>query len=128
MSGRGILQEMRRAGLWLALVAFLLKAAIPAGYMLAQEGPATVVLCTAGGAVTVALDQPTQHDDGAPEAAKSDHCAFAGLTAPALAAPDVSIAAPVARYVAVAAPPRVAHAAISQTGPPLPARGPPTFI
>jgi len=126
MSGRGILSEMRRAGLWLALVAFLLKAAIPAGYMLASDGPATVVLCTANGAVTVMLDQPA-HNEPAP-AAKSDHCAFAGLTAPALAAPDVSIAAPAARVVFAAATPRGTHAAISQTGPPLPARGPPAFV
>jgi len=128
MSGRGILSDIRHAGLWLALVAFMLKAAIPAGYMLAQEGPATVVLCTVNGAVTVTLDQPAgDHDPDAP-AAKSEHCAFAGLAAAALAAPEASIAAPLTQAVYAAATPRAAHAAISQTGPPLPARGPPTLV
>lgn len=128
MSGRGILSDMRRAGLWLALVAFMLKAAIPAGYMLASEGPATVVLCTANGAVTVALDAPGGgHDQNTP-AANADHCVFAGLTAPALSTDVVSVAAPLQRFVHVTTAIAVENDAVSQTGPPLPARGPPTFV
>lgn len=128
MSGRGILSDMRRAGLWLALVAFMLKAAIPAGYMLASDGPATVVLCTANGAVTVALDAPAgEHDQNTP-ASKADHCVFAGLTAPALSTDVVSIAAPLQSFVHVTTANAVKNDAVSQTGPPLPARGPPTFV
>lgn len=124
--GAPIAPFWRQAGTILALFAFALKALVPAGYMIAPER-FTVVLCGTMGAKTVTFDT---HGDEAPaphDTAQQDaHCVFAALSAPALAAESAAIAAPRARYAASAAPPFYVRPAAPPTGPPLPARGPPT--
>jgi hypothetical protein len=115
----------RAAGLWLALLAFALKGFVPAGYMVsANAGAPMVVLCTAQGAMAVALDE-----DGAPPQKQQDqHCAFA-MAAPAAQAPThIALAAPRAFAIAFASTPSPESIHADHTGPPLPARGPPSFI
>jgi hypothetical protein len=119
----------------LALVALVLKLAVPPGFMLAGSGDALVLtLCSQQGLAAVALDpagqQPSgKHGGKAPDgsATPDGPCAFAGHAAGWLAP---SAAAPLAvRYVAYA--PRVAPVLVDLApgrglaAPPLPARGPP---
>ncbi|NWG46796.1 MAG: DUF2946 family protein, partial [Alphaproteobacteria bacterium] len=74
---------------WLALVAFLVNALIPAGYMLAPDvaGGTSVMLCTSAGMVEVSLDLPSREGDRAPEPssprpqADGAACLFAVATA-----------------------------------------------
>ncbi len=112
----------RAAGLWLALLAFALKGLVPMGYMLsADAGAPMVVLCTAQGAVTVALD-----DEGAPPpVAKDQSCAFAMAAPAALAPTPISFAAPLSAAIEAPATPSAEAMHADHTGPPLPARGPP---
>lgn len=118
-------QATRAAGLWLALLAFALKGFVPAGYMVsANAGAPMVVLCTAQGAMMVALD-----DEDAPEPQQQTHpCAFA-MAAPAAPAPEqIALAAPLSIEIAFTATPSPEAIHADHTGPPLPARGPPSFI
>ena len=113
----------------LAVLALVLKVAIPAGFMVearADAAPA-IVLCTAQGAVTI---KAFAHH-GLPEApARSTHdapCAFAGHGAAFVAAEPLTVArVEHAAYTALA--PVAALGAVPGRGlsaPPLPARGPP---
>jgi hypothetical protein len=133
MRGGRIRRRLSAAGLWLALTALILRAAIPAGYMLSVEGESriAVTICAPLGAHQTAwLDLETgqisdRSNDGKapPDAGKA--CPFALAASAALApnaqALDVSFK-PVA---SPPAPPRALRPDIAPTGPPLPARGPP---
>lgn len=125
---RGALMAMRQAGVILALFAFALKALVPAGYMVAPGG--TIELCGSMGAKTVVLnsdgsvrgDAPSQQD----EAQFDSSCVFVALATPALPAADITLEAPRIAYAAFTATPLAALPAAPHTGPPLPARGPPS--
>ena len=114
----------------LAVLALVLKVAIPAGFMVearADAAPA-IVLCTAQGAVTIKA--ATAHH-GAPDApAQTRHdapCAFAGHGAAFATAEPLTVAivehAAYAPLAPVAATDAVPGRGLS--APPLPARGPP---
>jgi hypothetical protein len=116
-----------RVRLTLAVLALVLKVAIPAGYMVdARAGGApAIVLCTAQGAVTIAA-----HDDHNKAPAKSTHdapCAFAGHGAAFVAAEPATLALVEHAVYAPALLASVAEAVPGRglSAPPLPARGPP---
>jgi hypothetical protein len=126
----------RRAGLWLAMAAFALRLAVPAGFMLAPDASnhLVVTLCSATGPQTALMDLKT--GEISPAKPVGDHqkkdktdppCAFAGLAVAALTPAETQIAAPLQQSAAIAATPAQMRPALVPTGPPLPARGPPTF-
>ncbi|MBI1238018.1 MAG: hypothetical protein GC199_01615 [Alphaproteobacteria bacterium] len=127
------IQGARRAGLWLALIAFALKSVIPQGYMIgAVEGQRIpITLCSlSGGAAFLNLETGAVEVDGKPQPQKNDgqgHCPFA-LTG-SLTLPLQMVAALPPRDIAIAAliSPRADQLPATPTGPPPPARGPPSF-
>ena len=114
----------------LAVLALVLKVAVPAGFMVearAEAGPA-IVLCTAEGAVTIKASAAGHRSPEAP--ARSTHdvpCAFAGHGAAFIAAEPLTVArvehAAYAPFVPARADDAVPGRGLS--APPLPARGPP---
>lgn len=82
------LTGLQTALLIAGLLALLVRAAIPAGYMPERQSTGWLVtLCTGDGVKTVTVDvngKPVKHD-GSADAAPSI-CAFASLAAPALSA------------------------------------------
>jgi hypothetical protein len=127
---RSLSPVWRRVCLTLAVLALVIKVAVPTGYMVDAnaDGAPAIVLCTAQGAVTI---KAADIHHGAPEApAKSAHdapCAFTGHGAAFVAAEPLTVA-PV-EHAAYAPPaPVPAVGAVPGRGlsaPPLPARGPP---
>lgn len=127
----------RHVCLTLAVLAIAMKVLIPPGMMVAtgprNELPFPIVLCTGEGMLSVAPGAPlSQHDDKSKDApTKHDApCLFAGH---ALAAPPPVIAATLAAtFVTIEsdAPAIVASVTPGRgvSGPPLPARGPPTQL
>jgi hypothetical protein len=118
----------RRVCLTLAVLALVVKVAVPAGYMVdtTTGGAPAIVLCTAQGAVTITPE--THH--GAPESPAKGHdmpCAFAGHGAAFVAAEPLTVALiEHAAYAPLAPVPTVeAVPGRGLSAPPLPARGPP---
>lgn len=119
------------------MAAFALRLAVPAGFMLAPDASnhLVVTLCSATGPQTALMDLKT--GEISPAKPASDHhqnkdkadppCAFAGLAIAALTPAEAQIAAPLSQSAAIAATPGQLRPALIPTGPPLPARGPPTF-
>ena len=118
---------MRIVG-FLVLFVLLIRAAVPAGFMLAaahaDAGGVTVVICTAHGVQHVPLE--TEQSEGLPSADDLD-CPFAASALPALANDSPELAAEV-RYATVAH--KLARIQYSLT--PLPGasspRGPPVSV
>lgn len=124
---------------WLIAMALLMKMAVPSGYMLGiSNGAIGVELCPgfAPPSPTMAMTmndmgQALDHD-GAHHGEPQDHgkaeqpCAFAGLTAPALAGADPLLLAMVVAFI-IATAFRVAARPLFQQSPYLrpPLRGPP---
>ncbi|MGE3303054.1 MAG: DUF2946 family protein [Hyphomonadaceae bacterium] len=132
----GIRHTWRAAGLLLAVIALALRVAVPAGFMLANDGHhrLTVTLCSSMGPVEAVLDLATGKlvaPDHAPKPGGGEKnkapCAFAALNAPAAGAQGVSIAAPHGAAVLAPRTPRAERPSLQPAGPPLPARGPPLF-
>jgi len=93
MGSVGLLSALRRVRVWLGhalLVAFVLKALIPAGFMpdfSGQDGQSfKIVICTANGSKLVDVDGDGSGGTVAKHA--GDPCSLGALTA--LAAPDLS--------------------------------------
>lgn len=130
----------RHVYLTLAMLAVALKVAIPAGFMAAPahagELPFAIVLCTSQGMVTVDANQALPgaadkgHADGGHAADQDDHspCAFAGhgLGAPAPALIDLGLAHPVGYDLDLPQTHESVAPGRGLSGPPLPARGPPS--
>lgn len=114
----------------LAMLALVLKVAIPAGFMVearAEAGPA-IVLCTAQGAVTIKASAAHHGAPDAPAQTKHDvPCAFAGHGAAFVAAEPLTVAAAEHAVYAPSAPAPAAPVIPGRglSAPPLPARGPP---
>jgi hypothetical protein len=134
MAGRFSLGNWRVAGLCLALIALVLKAAIPAGFMLSPTpgGILEITLCGGNGPQTAIIDlrsdaEKQQHGSNENDA-KDQPCAFA-VAAVAAPAPDaVSFAAPLlVAYAALLLTARDERPSLLPAGPPLPARGPPSL-
>lgn len=127
---RGAFSMMRQAGVILALFAFALKAFVPAGYMVAESGQ--IELCGSMGARTITLHAdgtvtPSDQPDPQEEAQSDWSCVFGALAAPALPAAEIALAAPRGAYTSSVPAPLAAQPAAPHTGPPLPARGPPSY-
>ncbi len=118
---------MRRYIGLLILAAFLCRAAVPFGFMLAPSPAASgiveIVICTDHGAMTVALDE----DGGTSEHSRTSHgsCPFAASALPAMASQPAALAL-VVTYASVtyrlaesqfSSTPR--HAATFARGPPI---------
>lgn len=129
MSRVGFLQRIFSAGLTLALFALTFKALLPPGFMLAAQGDRiAITLCNGGEAFFDARTGDISHDEQAPATDDtSQHCPFAGATAPALIEIAVGPALPIFASIETAAPVRAAIGVVYATGPPLPARGPPQY-
>jgi len=131
---RALIREHRHLAIALLVLALCIKAAIPAGMMVAgtQDKVLTVTICTGGTGDPVPLEivVPTRPGKGggdhSGDVAKSDHCAFASLTQTALGGADpILLAASVAFILVLGlAPVRAAPLArFRYLLPPL--RGPP---
>lgn len=130
MRGREILERQAAAiGLVLIAGALLLRALIPAGWMPSADAGRWVELCTAQGQITAFVDnQGTIHREGAPgDDRAAEHCAFAGIGAPALIPPmagalaHASVPAPLPLTGSI----RDAIPGRGLAAPPPPATGPP---
>jgi hypothetical protein len=127
---------MRRGALWLALVAVLLKAAVPAGYMLTAdaERKLLVALCSASSTPLQAVldlgpDPDRQSGGDHDEKTASEHLGLCPFAVAAGAAPPPGASPPPAPRLLVLVddrrPASAAWSPAAATGPPLPARGPP---
>lgn len=114
----------RAVSAWVIALAVLLKVVVPAGTMI---GPGSIglVLCTGSGPVSVSAvpGSPDKHDR------RELPCAFAGLSAPSLAAAGppvlpVTVVGPVATTLCLASAARVEPATCRRP----PVRGPPTIV
>ncbi len=121
---------------WLAhgaLLAFMLAALVPAGFMpvvSARTGALTITLCTGNGAVAVSADALGDGASKAPVAPGHDlPCIFAALGAPLLAPPLLALPLVLPLPGAVLPPPlRLVLAGRGLPAPPPPATGPPGFL
>lgn len=115
---------------WLIVAALLMKVLVPAGYMLdVSGGSVTVELCSGYGPMPMTMAMPgTAHHGDKHDGGKAEQpCAFAGLTAPALAGADpmllalaiAFIIAAVFRVVVWSQPARSRHLRPPLRGPPL---------
>lgn len=121
--------------LTLALLALVMKVAVPAGFMVARKTndlPFALVICTAQGATVI---QPGEalagHDDGSKTSSTSpsDLCVFAGAGAATLAPAEItalSVAYADWRIEAPILPADLAPGRGLAAPPPTPARGPPS--
>ena len=88
MSGQGTISALRRVRVWLGhalLVAFVLKALIPAGFMPdfsgADGGPFKIVICTANGTKIVDADVDGTPHDGSVAKHMGEPCSLGSLAA-----------------------------------------------
>lgn len=132
---RALTQSHRKIALLFLAVALLVKAVVPAGYMVGGTFKTlTVSICadSTGGVITKQMAVPIKHGSGdaSGESAKdAGTCAFTSLISGSLAGVDIELLAAALAFIlalgfaAQAAPHR---AAISWLRPPL--RGPPSLI
>lgn len=129
---RASIRKHRHLAIVLLVLAFFIKAAIPAGMMVSitAEKVLAVTVCTgSGGVETIDIALPIEADKGAHhsgDAAKGDHCAFTGLAKAALGGADPILLAGALWFILVLALAPVRHpplARIPYLLPPL--RGPP---
>lgn len=134
MTLRGGLFHNVRA--WLghgALLALLLAALVPAGFMpavSARTGALTIILCTGNGAVAVSADALGDGTSKVPVAPGHDlPCIFAALGAPLLAPPllVLPLVLPLPR-AAAPLPLRLVRSGRGLPAPPPPATGPPVNL
>jgi hypothetical protein len=126
----------RQVLLTLAILAVALKVLIPPGFMAAAPSndlPFAIVLCTAQGALTIGPGESLPAHGKSDQPAKSSHdspCVFAGhgLGAPPPTPADLGPAEFVAYRAPVASTPPGLAPGRGLTGPPLPARGPPSLL
>ena len=132
---RPLIRSHRKLALCLLAVALLVKALVPAGYMVGGTFKMlTVSICadSTGGVITKQMAVPIKQDPGkaSGESAKdSGTCAFTALSSGSLGGADIALlAAALAFILALGFAAQVAphRAAISWLRPPL--RGPPSLI
>lgn len=133
----GMMQTLRGAWVLKALivVAFALRAVVPAGYMLASAGNgATVVLCSAQGSINVQIDPATGHVSvikkapGQTPDRDEPPCAFVALAKVAINAAALPMATPVDHSMPFVTPAKDLAPGLGLSAPPPPATGPPTSI
>lgn len=95
---RALIRDHRRLAMALVVLAFCIKAIVPAGFMVSHASPTllTISVCSeiTGAHKTVNIVVPPK-DDGSEYAdeAKGSHCAFAGLGHMALSGADLVLLA-----------------------------------
>ena len=131
-SVRAFIQDHRHFALALLVLAFCVRAAVPAGFMISSSSDIvlTVTVCSdaSGGLKQMQMVIPSkkQDNDHSDSANKSDQCAFAGLTKVALGGVDAILLALAFVYILIlglAPVRRLPFQQISYLRPPL--RGPP---
>lgn len=120
--------RLSRIAAGLALLALLLRALAPAGWMpaVAADGGVTIVVCTGSGPAEAKLNLgiPAKQGGGAKDAP----CGFAGLGAPALpAAPAFALALALLFILAAGALPRPLPARLAVRWRNPPSHAPPAF-
>jgi len=132
---RASIRDHRRIALLVFALALLVRAAMPAGYMVARDASSviTIAVCSEGSTVhkTVQLVVPPKHDErgnGAGQAGKDNHCAFSAMGKSALGGADPILLALAFAFILVlglAPSPVLAARPAPHTLPPL--RGPPAL-
>ena len=129
---RAFIREHRQMALLLVVLAFSIKALIPAGFMLAPSGDTmlTVTICSDGSdgfaqkqLVIPGKEQGGGHSDSAK---KGEHCAFSGLSKVAVGGADAFLLALAFAFILIlglAPAQRLPFRQIAYLRPPL--RGPP---
>lgn len=129
---RALIREHRHFALALLVVAFCIKAVIPAGFMVSASSDTvlTVSICSdaTNGLTQMQLvipgkDRASSHSD---PAKKDSHCAFSGLTQAAVGGADASLLALAFAFVlalGLAPTPHLPFRRLAHLRPPL--RGPP---
>ena len=129
---RAFIRNHRHVALALLVLAFFIRAAVPAGFMVSASSDIilTVTVCSdASGGLTkmqMVIPSKKQDNDHSDSANKSDQCAFAGLTKVALGGVDAILLALAFVYILIlglAPVRRLPFQQISYLRPPL--RGPP---
>lgn len=132
---RALIREHRHFALALLVLAFCIKAVIPAGFMVSASSDTvlTVSICSdaTNGLKQMQLVIPgkesgSEHSDGAK---KVSHCAFSGLTQAAVGGADASLLALAFAFVLVlglSPTPRLPFQRYAHLRPPL--RGPPATV
>ena len=132
-----MLQTLRGAWVLRALVVavFVLRAAVPAGYMFASTADgASLVLCSAQGAISVTVDPATGHVSIAKKAPGQQPdrddapCAFAGVSKVAQLVVSVQPALPVEHVEVQTAGNLLVVPGQGLSAPPPPATGPPSLL
>lgn len=127
---RRLFMDHRRAAMLLIALALLVRALVPAGYMVGGDRlNLTVTLCggVAGETMTMSIPMKPGHTKG--EAKADSQCAFAGLGMQGLSGVDPLLLAAmilVAMALALRTPAPAPHRAEVRLRPPL--RGPPVLI
>lgn len=112
-------------------LALILKIAVPAGFMpTVSEGQIVISVCSGMGETTMAITIPGlkngKSDGGSPHSKIDQPCAFAGLSAPSLAAADpILLAAAILFVLALGMRPLLLPAASASPYLRPPLRGPP---
>ena len=132
---RALIREHRHVAMALLVLAFSIKAVIPAGFMVSasSETVLTVSICSDASnslkhmqLVVPGKDQGSSHSDGAK---KDSHCAFSGLAKVAVGGADVLLLALALAFILVlglAPAPRLPLRQFAHLRPPL--RGPPATV
>ena len=132
---RALIRDYRHVSMALLMLAFCIKAVIPAGFMVSASSDLvlTVSVCsdTTSGLKQVQLVIPRkeQGNDHSDAGKKDGHCAFSGLTQAALGGADASLLALAFAFMLVhgfAPTPRLPFRRLAHLRPPL--RGPPATV
>jgi hypothetical protein len=134
LSLRALIRENRRLALALLVLAFCIKAAIPAGFMVSSSGSSaiTVTICSdvSNGLRQLQIAIPGKDDGGNHSGAmkKGEHCAFSGLAKVAVGGADLFLLALAFAFIlliGLAPSTRLPLRQLSYLRPPL--RGPPAL-
>ena len=129
---RALIDRSRHLALALIVLAFCIKALMPAGYMVSSSADSvlTVTICSDASQGLKQMQLAIPGKPAAPEhmgaAAKGDHCAFAGLGHVAIGGADAVLLALAFAFILVlgiAPAPRLPFGEVAYLRPPL--RGPP---
>jgi hypothetical protein len=126
---RASIRDHRHLALLVVALAFLVRAALPAGYMIARDASSviTVAVCSGGDHKTIQLAVPAKPGE-AGKAAKDSSCAFSAMAKSAIGGADPFLLTLAFAFILVLglAPSRIVPARpVAHVLPPL--RGPPAL-
>lgn len=128
---RAMIDRHRGLALWLVSLALLIKALVPAGYMIGESHTRTfdVIVCADGMGAPIARQIAIEFDDNGKPAGKhvgGGECAFTALGHGSIAVADLALLAVAPLFILLlgtVAPPSAPAARLTRLRPPL--RGPP---